>query len=340
MELRDATPGEIEGVLERTHALWSDGLGMSEYQDFIRTLMASEWAAGGGPIGPASTDGGARNYRFLVLVDGPEGKVLAGVKLYRFAARLDEEVIPVGGIGAVFTPPELRRHGYAAEMIARTHTIMAERGDGLSLLFSEIGEAYYRKLGYRTMEPHTVRLAVPPVGPPPPRGLTRMHRTGLDTVIRLREREDAGAAFALVRDLPYWKHLLARASYPTLSLGREKWESRLMVAGSGGYLWSMFGPAHEGAAAKLLEFGESQPGSALRALLDEFFEECRRRGIEEVDAWLPPALAARDPRLSGAGARPLSPPPVVPMWLPLDRQAEADMTRHAGSALLHLTDVF
>lgn len=332
MKLRDATTSEIEGVLEQTHALWSDGLDPASYLDYIRTLMASEWAGQG-----------ERNYRFLVLVDDAGEQWVAGLKLYRFTARLDDELIPVGGIGAVFTPPAQRRSGYAAAMIGKTHDLMARRGDQISLLFSEIGAEYYARLGYRGLDPGATRIQVASSsagGAGAPIGLKRMHRNDLDDVIRLREREDAGAGFALVRDRALWKYMLARASYPTLHLGRERWESRLMTDPGRGYLWSMFGDSHEGASAKLLEFGEAEPGCSLPGLLDDFFAECRRRGVAEFDAWLTPSHAARDPRLAGHSATRLTPPPVVPMWRPIDRVAGADLERHAASALFHLTDVF
>jgi GNAT acetyltransferase-like protein len=335
MMLRDATSSEIDAILGQTHALWSDGLDLSSYRDYIHTMMASAWAAQG-----------ARNYRFLVLVDSQGGEPLCAMKLYRFNVRLDDETIPAGGVGAVFTPHALRRRGLAAEMIRRAHAIMAERGDLVSLLFSEIGAAYYAKLGYRGMSLNAARLAVPPAGPAGATGtagavrLRRMHRNDLDVAIRLREKEDAPAAFAIVRDRDYWKYLLARASYPTLSLARENWESRLMLACDQSYLWSLFGHTHEGSAAKLFEFAEAEPGTVLVTLLDDFFEECRRRRAAVADTWLPPASAARDPRLAPPGGARLEPPPIVPMWFPLDPQAGADMQRHADDARLHLTDLF
>lgn len=331
--LRDATVREVDQVLEQTHALWSDGLDPSSYRDFIHTLMKSEWAMQG-----------CRNYRFLVLVNESRDQVLAGMKLYRFTARLDGEMIRVGGIGAVFTPAAERRHGWAAELIARAHVMMAERGDLISLLFSEIGPRYYAKLGYQEMPSHARRVKVPGPGGSPrgagPARLKRMHRNDLDTVIRLREVEDAGAPFALTRDRAYWKYLLARASYPTLHLGRERWESRLVTAGDRGYLWSLFGASHEGSAAKLLEFAETRPCAALPEMLDDLFDECRRRGVTEVDLWLAPARAARDPRLSGLVAGAAESSHAVPMWFALDAEAGADMSRHADAALLHLTDLF
>lgn len=329
MNLRDATPDEIAKVLSHTHALWSDGLEMDAYREFIATLMASEWATAG-----------ERNYRFLVLVDDDSAEIAAALKLYRFGARLDGRLIRVGGIGAVFTPPQSRRKGYAADLIGRTHTIMKSRGDALSLLYSEIGARYYAGLGYRQLPAHSVKLEVPLKGAAGA-GASQMHRNDLEHVMRIRELEDRAAPFALVRDGANWKYLLARASYPTLHLGRDRWEKRLMLMNDhSGYMWSHFGEDHMGAGARLLEFGEVEPGRALPALLDDFFEQCRRRGVAEVESWISPALAARDERLSGSLMTRVEPPPVVPMWFPLEDEAAAMMQQHEQAAVLHLTDVF
>ena len=325
MNLRDARPVEIDQVLAHTHALWSDGLALPAYREYIATLMGSEWAR---------QDGG--RYRFLVLLE--DGEILSGLKLYRFSARLDGEAISAGGVGAVFTPLSHRGRGHAAAMLSMAHQMMAERGDSLSLLFSEIGATYYERHGYSRLPAHHVRIRIPDEARPAP-GVRRMKKPDLDLLIRIREREDAGASFALVRDRPYWSFLLARVSMPTLWLGADAWESRIMVAEGAGYLWGLFGGAHDGAAARILEFGESAPGTALPALLDDFFAECRRRGVAEVEAWLPAALEARDPRLAALLTR-VDPPPVVPMWRPLDDEAGRDMELHRTAVAFLLTDLY
>src|SRR4029450_10261492 len=100
------------------------------------------------------------------------------------------------------------------------------------------------------------------------------------------------------------------------------------------YMWSHFGEDHMGAGARLLEFGEAEPGRALPALLDDFFEQCRRRGVAGVESWISPALAARDERLSGSLMTRVEPPPVVPMWLPLEEATADLMTQHQQAAAL------
>lgn len=170
-----------------------------------------------------------------------------------------------------------------------------------------------------------------------------MSKADRDLVIRLREHEDAAAGFALVRDRDRWGHLLARASMPTLWLGPERSESRLLLAGEAGYLWGWFGreggAARGEARARMLEFGEVEPRAALPVLLDDLFEECRRRQVAEVEAWLTPAEGARDPRLRAA-ARRAEPPRVVPMCFPLEARAGAELDRHASCPALRLADSF
>ncbi|HKY31783.1 MAG TPA: GNAT family N-acetyltransferase [Candidatus Polarisedimenticolia bacterium] len=327
MITRDATGAEIDQVLAGTHALWSDGLDREAYAGYVRTMMASDWARAGG-------------YRFLVL-DGGGRRVLSALKLYRLAARLDGCQVAVGGVGAVFTPPELRGRGHASALLDGAHAIMAARGDRAALLYSEIGAGYYARLGYRPMRPRSSALPVPPEGGLP-RGLHRMHRTELPAVMALREREDRGLPFALTRDEGYWRLLLARASYPTLHLGPERWESRVVLDGRRGYLWSLLREPsaqlkHDGgAAARILELGEETPGCSAPLLLDELFSECRRRGIATVEAWLPADAPARDPRLAGKESE----PSVVPMWRPAAGPPSQPPDEVLHRMPLHLSDVF
>ncbi len=325
MILRDGNAAEIDGVLEQTAGIWAEGLDPGAYAEWVRTLLASAWA----------TDG---NFRFLVLEDD-SGRIVSSMKLYRLAARLEGAPISVGGVGAVFTMPDQRGKGHAATMISQAHRIMSDRGDAFSLLYSDIGATYYARMGYREIDPHPVSVSVPAEGPAP-QGVTRMHRSDVETIQRLRQMEDDGSALAILRDVTYWKHLLARWSFPTLHRGADRWDSRVLLAGRSGYLWWVFsstGPDDH--RARLMEFAEEKPGAALPALMDAFFEECRQRGVRECDAWMSPAQAARDPRLADL-VTPMPSASSVPMWFSLDEQAAAAMKRGASASLLCLGDAF
>jgi len=334
LTLRDASREEIHRILESTHAIWSDGLLLDAYREYVDTLMSSEWARAG-------------NYRFLVLVDGEDpGTLLTSMKLYRFLLRIgrgsSRTSVTAGGVGAIFTPEDRRGRGHARRMVELAHEAMTERGDGISLLHSEIGADYYAAMGYRLLSPRAARLVVPSSGPLPG-GLKRMHRTDIESVMTIRERGDAANAMTVERDRDLWAWLLARASYPTLHLGRERWESRIMMKGGEGYLWSLQGEGDDGPWSRLLEVAEVEPGAAMPALLDDLFDECRRRGISQVEAGLPHDAIARDRRVGGIIAD-LTPScrtaGVAPMWLPLRPTAEARVAEVAAGAALHLADVF
>ncbi len=332
MILRDARPEEIDAILSHTQALWGDGLPLAAYREFVGALMQSGWAK--------SSPG---NYRFLVLKEGEKGDPLAAMKLYRFGARLLGESISVGGVGAVFTLPAGRRRGRAAQMLRLAHGIMRQRGDALSLLFSEIGPDYYAGQGYRRLPSCAAWIRVPSAGSTPSRP-RRMRGDEVERVARIRDAEDGEAAFSLVRDIEYWKYLLERASYPTLYFGAESWESRVALAGDEGYLWSRFKSAGGVVSAELLEFGEMRPGEVLPALLDDLFEECRSRGAARVHTWLTPAQACRDPRLrTPPETLPAPAPPrssVSTMWLPLDEGITPALMSCEERVSFRLTDLF
>ena len=326
MILRDATPTEMVAVLGHTAPLWAEGLPLPSYSDWVQTLKDSAW-------------GKADNMRFLVLVDEESGDVVSGMKLYRLSARLERSPVSVGGIGAVFTFTQHRAHGHAGTMISAAHRLMVERGDAFSLLYSDIGATYYARLGYQEIDPRPVTLSVPDKGTSPS-GVKRMHRTDLDTLLRLRQMEDEKTPFAILRNADYFRFLLARWSFPTLHHSPERWESRVMLAGSEGYLWALFTrTGSESGKARLMEFAESTAGAALPALLDDLFEECRRRDIKQLDAWMPPGRVARDPRLTDLITPALS-ASAVPMWFPLDEESAAAMRRCTSGILLDLGDAF
>lgn len=341
MNLVDASEQDIEFVLAGTAALWSDGLDQAAYAGFIHTLRRSAWARTGA-------------YRFVALRDD-DGRVLSAMKLYRLKARAGGREVTLGGVGAVFTPPALRGRGHAARLIEEVHREMAARGDEASLLYSEIGAGYYERLGYRALDPCAARLGVPSGGEAaaPTASLRRVEPgEAPEGIVALRAAEDAGVSFALARDPAYWEQLRLRVEIPERHLGTARWESRLMVDERGGatrgFLWSLLrepssATSHDGgAAARVLEFGESAPRECLPGLLDDLFAACRRRGIDSVEVWQAGELARRDPRLRPGGAcapRRLDPAPVVPMWCPLGSDASALAAALQGAPLL-MSDVF
>ena len=73
---------------------------------------------------------------------------------------MGSRTIRVLGIGAVFTPPDLRGRGLATNLIDLMIADAARDGIHTALLFSEIGPDYYARLGFTEIPIETVTLEV------------------------------------------------------------------------------------------------------------------------------------------------------------------------------------
>ncbi|MBI3493134.1 MAG: GNAT family N-acetyltransferase [Acidobacteria bacterium] len=143
-ELAPAEGPILDEILDATYEIWHEGLGRQAYTRYYAGQLGTPW-------------GRAQLSRFA-LVD--RGEVRASVKLYMFDATLDGRSLRVAGIGAVFTQPNLRRRGAAADVIARVLERASAEGAGLALLFSEIGPDYYARLGFAPIPTTDVQLRV------------------------------------------------------------------------------------------------------------------------------------------------------------------------------------
>lgn len=136
LTVREAAPAEIVTVLAHTRELWGGGQDLDTYVARTRALLDSPW--------------GRANYRFVVGLD-EAGGIMTACKRYHLAISLAGTPAPTVGFGAVFTPEAHRGQGHAATLL---QAVMAEeraRGTRLALLFSDIGPAYYEKLGFRAI---------------------------------------------------------------------------------------------------------------------------------------------------------------------------------------------
>jgi Acetyltransferase (GNAT) domain len=135
--LRDLEGDERLRYFRGVLPLWGGGLGEEQFVAYQRRLAASEEAAG--------------RYRLLGLFEAAPGPLLSAMKVYTLPAAWGGRRLRALGIGAVFTPPALRRRGFAAEMLRQA--LAASRGAAdVALLFTDIGTGYYRKLGFTPLE--------------------------------------------------------------------------------------------------------------------------------------------------------------------------------------------
>jgi GNAT superfamily N-acetyltransferase len=196
MRLVPAEGPLLEQILDFTFPVWTDGLSRSAYGQWTAAQMRTAW--------------GRQHLRRFALVDD-RGRLLATAKRYRHAARIDGQEAVVAGIGAVFTPPELRGKGYGTAVIERLVEQERQAGAFAAALFSEIGADYYERLGFAAVPLDEVTVAVNVSKAGSPAMLVRAgdDRDLADVAAMDRVRSDS-ARFALRRDVPLIQYALSK----------------------------------------------------------------------------------------------------------------------------------
>lgn len=136
MRLREIPAGVYaRDILPLTAPIWAGGRSFDEY--VAQTLAI------------AHSDYGGRHYRTLGLYDGPT--CVASFKRYERTIMQNSDRMRAFGLGAVFTPPNLRGRGYASVMIAMALDRARAQGYALAFLFSDIRPQFYASLGFREL---------------------------------------------------------------------------------------------------------------------------------------------------------------------------------------------
>ena len=184
MELRELTSEERADYFRGIQPIWGGGLDEERVQLFQRRLADSPEAQG----------------RYRLLGWFRRGRLVSAMKAYQLGGACAGRPLRILGIGAVFTPPELRRRGHAAAML---HAAMEEaraRGAAAAVLFSDIETHYYERLGFRAVESR--ECSVESAALPRVAGGFRPALAGDEEMMtRLFARTRAGVGrFALARD--------------------------------------------------------------------------------------------------------------------------------------------
>ena len=264
----------LEAILDDTYPIWGEGLSRHAYGAWNRAQMATDW--------------GRHSLERVALVDG--NRVLASAKRYLFDARIGGAATRVLGIGAVFTPPALRGRGAARQLIEELMTAAAADGFGHALLFSEIGPAYYERLGFVALERRRYALTTIEKAGAPATFVRSGEAADLPAVAELSSVYAARAGFALERTPELIQFAIAR--------------KRLLAGlGPAGMREAEFFVAEEGyRAAAYVVITRGPEGLTLQECGDRDPTGARVGAILQV-------LAAREP----AGR-----PPVLRGWLPAD----------------------
>jgi len=171
-------------IQDATHPIWNEGLARPAYGQWNGAQMLTAW-------------GRDRLHRLALLDD--TGRWVASMKRYRYATRLDGVTVEMAGIGAVFTPPELRGHGYAPQIVEAVIEEETARGTAIASLFSEIGRDYYRRCQFEVVPLDEVTLSVEQRGGAPAMLVRSGTDADLPSLAAMHETRAANARLSLVR---------------------------------------------------------------------------------------------------------------------------------------------
>ena len=135
---------QIEQVQKQSHTIWGEGLDLQERLSRLNQLL--HYKEG--------------KYLHMAGLLNESKELVCSCKMYTLYIRHHQQVIKTHGFGAVFTPPEHRKKGYAETMIHHALLDACEAGYEAAFLFSDIGPMYYEKFGYQTLPSEACEIAV------------------------------------------------------------------------------------------------------------------------------------------------------------------------------------
>ncbi len=320
-----ARNSDIDLICRESHALWGGGLSLRAYREFWDELSATPWAR--------------RHFSFNVWLDERD-VVLSSFKLYRPRVRFLDRTCRACVIGAVFTPSAQRRRRHAFQMLRLVLGEARRRGDGVALLFSDIGTAYYGALGFTALPAEEVWGRLPRAPRIPGQGweLRRLGREDLPAVAAMHDAWCAGRRLAVLRDLQHWEFLRVRALGFFDRLGNPSlvpdFRLALRDGEPTGYLIAVRGPAEW----SVREIGARGGDPRLMAdLLRVGAAEARRDGMRKLYAWLPRSVTRHlDEWRLRRGPRSRA----IPMLLPLDGPADLTPLDEPEASFLPYQDQF
>jgi GNAT superfamily N-acetyltransferase len=266
----------VRDVLPRTAALWAGARTFDQYAAEFRAVAGSGW--------------GKRRFRTVGLRIG--GALVASCKRYERDLRCGDRIYRAAGIGAVFTPDELRGRGYATALIAAFLDAERDAGTDLAYLFSDLHPAFYARLGFVALASRTIALRADTL-PGDRVEVAVVSDADATAVRRVFDALDARRPFAFVRRPLDWEWQRLRSS------SREH-ASQLMRLGvrrgrsPSAYVAGRRVPAADAFVLEELAFARDDDARFIAPLL-----RAAAGDLRTIRGWLPPAVA-RDALPRGA----------------------------------------
>jgi GNAT superfamily N-acetyltransferase len=281
MQLVTAEGPILDEILDATYPVWHEGLTRDAYARWNAAQLRTTW--------------GADHLRRFALVDG-RGRWVASAKRYLWPIRLDGVDAVMCGVGAVFTRPDERRRGYAAMIIERLIERSRREGAAVAGLFSEIGDRFYERLGFRTVPLDEVDVQVERRNGAPAMLVRSGDQRDLPALASMHVTRSLNVRFVLRRDASLIEYALTKKRL-LAGLGQG-------AAGSRAQRQTEFFVAEEGASAvayvvltvspagwTLEEAGDRDPaGARLGGILQVLLAREPSRTAPLIRAWWPPAM--------------------------------------------------
>jgi GNAT superfamily N-acetyltransferase len=259
----------VRAVLPQTEALWAGARTFDEYVAEFRATAASAW--------------GKRRFRTVGLRVG--GALVASCKRYERVLRCGERTYAAAGIGAVFTPEELRGRGYATALIAAFLDAERAAGTDLAYLFSDIHPAFYEKLGFVALPSRTISLRAEMLSPERIDVVALGAGDDMTAMRRVFAALDARRPFAFARTPLDWEWQRLRATSREhagqfVRLGVRR--GRSLAA----YVTGRRVPAADAFVLDEFAYARDDDAGTILPLL-----RAAAGDLRTVRAWLPPAVA-------------------------------------------------
>jgi GNAT superfamily N-acetyltransferase len=263
----------LEQILDATYPVWHEGLTRAAYGQWNAAQMRTPW--------------GREHLQRYALVDSG-GRLLSTAKRYRYDLRVDGRDAWMCGLGAVFTPLDRRGRGHAAELIRQLLDQERAAGAVMATLFSEIGEEFYRRLGFSTVPIDEVRVElIAKTGTP-----AMLVRAGADRdladIAAMHAVRAASARFSLRRDVPQIHYALSKKRmFAGLSAAGTR-QTEFFVAEEGSSAVAYVVMAVSGSDWTIEEAGDRDPaGARLGAMLQVLVAREPSLRRPAIRAWWP-----------------------------------------------------
>ena len=231
----------------------------------------------------------------IVAVDG---RIAATLRIWDRSMRVSATPVRMAGIGGVCTHPDFRGRGYASQMLRDACDYMRAEGYLMSVLFSEIPMAFYRRFGWGSVPMSGFRLtnlasldARAGGGGEWEIGEFDEYRD-LEQVMALHEAFNARQSASLLRSSDYWKSAPSRLRgvLPTA------------VARRGQELGGYVNMAHGEQRLEVLEVAYEMERNVLSELADFVLLKSAQSGVRDIVGDMPhgsPLVTALQERSDG-----------------------------------------